>query len=148
MHFLSGHVPNWSLPSLSQNLWTKEATWPVLFANLCPFFTPTHAHAQQGVKWSSLSFIHSVGKKILRWRELDPSKTSEHIRSFEHSPILLVCTCYLDDLLPLTVISAVFLLPDPFWQPFYLWSWVTPTTYMSHVHLHSRPCPAIITLHI
>ena len=62
---------------------------------------------------------HSVAKKkILRWRELAPSKTFEHIRSFEHTPNLFTCTCYSDDSLPHVAISAVFLLPGPFWQPF------------------------------
>ena len=36
-----------------------------------------------------------VAKKILRWRELAPSRTSEYIRSFEDNPI-----CYLADSLP------------------------------------------------
>ena len=31
-----------------------------------------------------------AAKKILRWRELAPSRTSEHIRSIEDTPILLV----------------------------------------------------------
>ena len=95
--------------------------------------------------WSDricLSFIHSfilsVAKKILRWRELAPSRTSEHIRSFEDTPILLTCTCYWADSLPLATISAVFLLSGPFCQPFYLRPWVTPIchvfTYIHHAH--------------
>ena len=51
----------------------------------------------------------------MRWRDLAPSKTSGHIRSFEDTPILLTCTCYLADSLPLAAISAVFLLSGPFW---------------------------------
>ena len=45
---------------------------------------------------------------------------SEHIRSIEDTPILLTCTFYWADSLPLVVISAVFLLSGPLWQPFYL----------------------------
>ena len=55
----------------------------------------------------------SVGQKILRWRELATSRTSEHIRSFENNPIILTCTCYWADSLPLAGISAVFLLSGP-----------------------------------
>ena len=51
------------------------------------FVTP-HAHAQQGVKWSSLSFCLSA--KNLRWCELATFRTSEHIRRFENAPILPV----------------------------------------------------------
>ena len=68
----------------------------------------------EGIKWLSLSFIlsfcHSVTKKKLRWHELAPSRTSEHIRSFEDTPILLTCTCYWANLLSLAAILAVFLL--------------------------------------
>ena len=52
-------------------------------------FTP-RVHAQQAVKWSSLSFCLSVClsfcKKILRWRELATFRTSERIRN---APIYL-----------------------------------------------------------
>ena len=36
------------------------------------------------------------------------TRTSEHIRSFEDTSILLICTCYWTDSLPLVAISAVF----------------------------------------
>ena len=56
------------------------------------FITP-RAHAQQGVKWLSLSFCLyfclSFCKKILRWRELATFRTSERIRRFENTPIYL-----------------------------------------------------------
>ena len=100
------------------------------------FFTP-RAHAQQGVKWSSLS-----GQTwVLRWRELATSRTSEHIRSFENTSIIPTCTCYWADSLPLAEISAVFLLSDPLCQPFYLRPWVTPTTYTPRVYLF-MPTPS------
>ena len=91
--------------------------------------------------------IHSVAKKKLRLRELALSRTSEHIRSFEDTPILLTCTCYWTDSLPLAAISAVFLLSGQLCQPFYLRPSVTPTTYMPRVDLYyihdSCPRPAI-----
>ena len=72
------------------------------------------AHAQQGVKWSSLSFclsfFLSFCKKKLRWRELATFRTSECIRRFESPSYLLTCTCHWADSLPLSGISAVFLI--------------------------------------
>ena len=55
-------------------------------------------------------------KKILRWGELAPSRTSEHIGSFEDTPISLTCICYWANSLPLVAISAVFLLSSPICQ--------------------------------
>ena len=72
------------------------------------------------IKFVFHSFILSVAKEILRWRELAPSRTSEHIRSFEDTPIFLAFTYYLADSLPLVAISAVSLLSGPLCQPFYL----------------------------
>ena len=49
------------------------------------FFTP-HICA----RWLSLSFILLVTKQNLRWHKLASSRISEHIRSMEDTPILLV----------------------------------------------------------
>ena len=55
-----------------------------------PFITP-HAFARgKVIEFVFHSFFLSVTKKILRWHEVAPSKTSEHIRSSEDTPILLV----------------------------------------------------------
>ena len=74
-----------------------------------------------------------VCPKILRWRELATFRTSERIR-FENAPILLTCTCHWAHSLPLSGISAVFLLSGPLCQPCYLRPPVTPTNYMPRVH--------------
>ena len=75
---------------------------------------PTHACTARG---KVIEFVHCLlsvcQPKILRWRELATSRASEHIRSFENTPIILTCTCYWADSLPLTGISAVFLLSGP-----------------------------------
>ena len=60
-----------------------------------------------------------------------------------NNPILLTCTCHWADSLPLSGISAVFLLSGPLCQPFYLQPPVTPISYMPRVHLHSCSRPAV-----
>ena len=108
----------WPIPSF---VWKRSSTY-ILFMRTHTFQTPSTGHMflprahAQGVEFVFLS----SPKKILRWRELAPSGTSEHIRSFEDTPILLTCTCYWADSLPLATISAVFLLSGPLCQPFYL----------------------------
>ena len=89
--------------------------WPRVHAQgVKSFFLSLPCTHAQGIKRLNLS----VAKKILRWHELAPSRNSEHIRSFEDTPILLTCACYWADSLPLAAISAVFLLSGPLCQPF------------------------------
>ena len=59
---------------------------------------PARACAARGKVIKFVRCLLSVVQpKILRWRELATSRTSEHIRSFENTPIILTCTCYWAD---------------------------------------------------
>ena len=76
-------------------------------AHVIRHFYPARACAARGKVIEFVRCLLPVQSKILRWLELATSRTSEHIRSFENTPIILTCTCYWADSLPLAEISAI-----------------------------------------
>ena len=76
----------------------------------------------------------SVWPKILRWRKLATSRTSEHIRS---TPTILTCTCYWADSLPLAGISAVVLLSGPL-VSYFIYGHESRPQHMPRVHAHAQ----------
>ena len=96
---------------------------------LLAFFVITPRACAKG---KVVDLFPSVAKKFWRWRELAPSRTSELIWSFENTPILLTCTCYWAESLPLAAISAVF---------YYYYYYYYPVHFVSHfIYGHeSRP---------
>ena len=95
----------------------------------------SHSVAAQGVKWSSLSFIHYFSRQ----KNFEMAWTSPFQDFWAYGKLwghfYLTCTCYWADSLPLVAISAVFLLSSPLCQPFYLRPWVTPTIFMPRVRV-------------